>query len=386
MMFKRTLYMSFDVVMLSSAHPATDDRIFYREARTLVESGYSVAVVGRHSRSEIVDGVAIRALPVAANRLQRIFLGRTVLTIARELDARLYIIHDPELIPVALLLRLLGKHVTYDAHENLPAQVMQKTWLPRVSRWVLSPVLAAIEWIASWLLNGVIAAVPAIQIRFPVSRTELVRNFPTPSALATLQEGLPLTERANIVIYTGGLSVIRGIRELVEAFREIEDAELWLVGNFDDENFRREILSSLPHNVVWLGWRPHLEVLRLYRLAKLGAVLLHSTANHRCALPVKLFEYMGAGLPVIASNFPQYTDFVSGCGVQVNPLDITEIRNTVRTLLADSAWLRDMSARARERVVTSYSWEQEGRRFVQFCEKRMSQRRDVSMSVLATRL
>jgi len=374
--------MSFDIAMLTSAHAATDDRIFYREAKTLIDAGYSVCVVGRHPQSEVVDGIAIRALPSTECRLQRMLLGTTVLKVAKQLRARLYIVHDPELIAVALILRTLGKEVLYDAHENLPAQILQKDWLPRVLRWALVPIAACIEYVAAWLLSGVIAAVPAIQKRFPSSRTELVRNFPTKIALATLQGGLPVTERANVVIYTGGLSRVRGIHQLVDAFRGLDNAELWLVGNFDDDEFQRQILSSLPSNVLWLGWRPHPEVLKLYSLAKLGAILLHPTRNHRCALPVKLFEYMGAGLPLIASDFPEYTDLVQGCGVQVNPFNVEEVRNTVCTLLADNDWLREMSAQARQRVLTSFSWEPEGQRLVRFCESRMEGRPDSAVALL----
>ncbi len=378
--------MGFDVVMLTSAHQATDDRIFYREARCLSQAGYSVCVVGRHPRSEVVDGVAIRALPDCVNRLHRFLLARTVFSMAIKLKARLYIVHDPELLGIALLLRGLGKKVVYDAHENLPALMLQKDWLPKIMRWLLVPVVIVVEWLAGRALSGVIAAVPAIHRRFPKAKTVLVRNFPTANALTILQEGVPLRQRANVVIYAGGLSPLRGISDLVESFRGLESAELWLVGNFDTEAFRQKILSSLPENVVWLGWRSHPEVLRLYRLAKLGAVLLHPTRNHRCALPVKLFEYMGAGLPVIASNFPEYTELVAGCGVQVDPLNVKEIRRAIRLLLADNDGLEKMSSFARERVRTSFSWEQEGRRFRQFCETRMAPKEPRAAAVVTTRV
>ena len=249
--------MAFDVVMLSSAHSATDDRIFYRESKTLVEAGRSVCVVACHPQSEVLEGVHIRALPVSPTRLERLLLGTTILRIALQLHPRLYIIHDPDLLAIGLLLRLLGKKVVYDAHENVPLQLLQKEWIARPVRRALKPLIAVVEWVATELLSGVIAAVPEIQARFSPSRTVLVRNFPTAGALALLAQGPPLPSRANVVIYTGGLSRIRGIRELVEAFRELPEAELWLVGQFDDPMFQEELVSSLPLNVVWVGWRPH---------------------------------------------------------------------------------------------------------------------------------
>ena len=376
--------MTFDVVMLTSAHSATDDRIFYREAMTLHEAGQSVCIVGRHLRCDILEGIHIRALRDAPSRPQRLLLGLTVLKTAIALNSRLYIIHDPELIGVALILRLLGKRVVYDAHENLPAQIQQKDWIPKPIRWVVAPTIASVEWAASHLLSGIIAAVPAIAARFPARKTILVRNFPTRSALQTLAEGPAITQRANLVIYTGGLSRVRGIRELVEAFRELEGTELWLVGDFDDPTFRQELLATLPGNVKWLGWKTHPEVLKLYRMAKLGAVLLHPTPNHRCALPVKLFEYLGAGLPVIASDFPEYKELVQGCGIQVNPTDVDKIRNGIKMLLTNDVELAEMSTRARQRVVDSFSWQGEGVRLVRFCTEHMAPPGVIAKTILAS--
>jgi glycosyltransferase involved in cell wall biosynthesis len=363
--------MPFDVVMLTSAHSAVDDRIFYREAKTLRDAGYSVCVIGKHPQSEVVDGIQICAMQAVSSRAQRLWLGVSILRTALRLDARLFIIHDPELIAVALALRICGRKVVYDAHENLPAQILQKTWIPKSICWLLIPAAATVEWIASQALSGVIAAVPAIQARFPAKKTVLVRNFPTPEALATLGEGLALSERGNVAIYTGGLSRVRGTAELVEAFRGLTSAELWLVGDFDDPTFRDEIVPTLPPNVKWLGWRTHPEVLTLYHQAKIGVVVLHSTPNHRCALPVKLFEYLGAGLPVISSDFPKYAELVRGCGICVDPLNVADIRKAITELLSDESTLRRMSLEARKRVVTEFNWEAEGKRLVEFCSRLM---------------
>jgi|SRR5579862_478801 len=366
--------MAFDIVMLTSAHAALDDRIFYREAKSLKEAGYSVCVVGKHSTSEVVDGIQICPIKAAHSRAQRLWLGISILKKAVELDGHVFIIHDPELIAVALLLRARGKTVAYDAHENLPAQIQQKAWIPKLIRCLLVPVAKTAEWIASRALNGVMAAVPAIQGRFPARKTVLVRNFPTSEALATLGEGTEINERRNVVIYTGGLSRVRGTAELIETFRGLTSAELWLVGDFDDPAFRNEMVPNLPINVKWLGWKTHPDVLKLYREAKLGVVLLHSTPNHRCALPVKLFEYLGAGLPVIASNFPEYETLVRGCGVCVNPMNVGDIRSAVTTLLRDESLLKRMSAEARKRVLKEFHWQGEGDRLVEFCSRLMAKR------------
>jgi glycosyltransferase involved in cell wall biosynthesis len=357
--------------MLTSAHSAVDDRIFYREALTLAAAGMKVAVVGRHPRPEVVEGIAIHPMPEVRSRKQRLLLGWHILKLARRLDARLYIFHDPELFGVGFALRLLGKQVVYDSHENLPKQLLQKEWLPWIVRRLLFPFVWTGEYLGSRLLSGVIAAVPALMVRFPRASTILARNFPTRASLQVLGGGPDIRTRPNIAIYAGGLSRIRGIKELVTAFQDLKNAELWLVGTFESAEFQREIMTSLPPNVHWLGWKPYPEMIQLYTQVKLGMVLLHPMPNHRHSLPVKLFEYLGAGLPVVASDFPEFSEYIEGCGRQINPQDPEAIRQAIADLLSHPEELAAMSARARERAVARFSWEPEGERLVGFCRHLM---------------
>ena len=310
--------------------------------------------------------------PRVSNRRKRLLLGLTLLKHARQLNGKLYIFHDPELFGVGLVLRILGKHVIYDCHENLPMQLLQKNWIPKPLRRILAPLVYFFEGLFSRLMSGVIVANDCVVDRFPKNRTSIIRNLPPARSMKILAEGRPIEQRENIVIYTGGMSRIRGLVELVEAFRGLEGfAELWLVGFFHDTDavFRERTLSSLPENVRWLGFKSHIEVLRLYQSAKVGAMTLHPTPNHRNIMPVKLFEYLGAGLPVLASDMPEYTPAMEGCGLQVDPTNVEQIRTGIRKLLSDPVGLRNMSKNARERVATKFSWEIDARRLIGFCQR-----------------
>ncbi len=359
----------FDVIMLTAVHAATDGRIFYREAITLAEAGLRVAVIGPHPRSELLVGVWIEAVTRQNGRLRRFLItGSDVLRAARRLGGRVFVFHDPELFGVGLILRLLGNKVVYDCHENLPAQILQKPWIPPVLRRPISPIARAAEWFGSRMLSGVVTARDAVLPRFPKNRRVLVQNFPTKSALQSA-DGPPMHERKNVVIYVGGLSRIRGIADLVEAFRGIgpDEAQLWLVGNFDNETFQKQILDEAGPNVKWLGFMEHPEVLKLYKSVKIGTCLLHPTPSHRYSQPIKLYEYLAAGIPVIASDFPEFTAVLDGCGVQVNPHDSGQIARAIRDLLSDTDRLTQMSRIGRERVLSSFCWEGEASRLIQFC-------------------
>lgn len=377
----------FDIVMMTTAHPAMDVRIFHREARTLTEAGLRVCIVGRNDKSENVDGVWIEALPRYRNRLHRLRLGWSAFQAGLKLGGKLFIFHDPELFWVALLLSFSRHKVVYDCHENLPSQVLQKDWIPGFLRRVLAPMVWVGEWLASRLISGVIVARDAVQPRFPPSRTVLVRNFPTASTLQKLGTGAPVESRQNVVIYAGLLSANRGIRELIAAFSSpgLANAELVLAGEFSDPRFQSETLDSLPFNVRWVGQRSYADVLTLYKRAKVGALLLYPTPSHRYSLPVKLYEYLGAGLPVIASDFPEFADVVEGCGLQVDPLNVDQVRRKLQELLSmPPSQIAGMSTIARNRVLSSLTWEPEGVRLKSFCTRLLREAQPASAGTVKT--
>jgi hypothetical protein len=115
------------VCMLTSVHSAFDVRIYEKEARSLTTAGFRVMIVAPHDKNEQKEGVEIIAVRRCGHRLQRITKGIwDVYRKAREIDAQVYHIHDPELIPVGILLKLTGNRVVYDVHEDVPRDIHSK--------------------------------------------------------------------------------------------------------------------------------------------------------------------------------------------------------------------------------------------------------------------
>src|SRR5579862_6548761 len=206
------------VAHLTSVHPPFDVRIFHKECKSIARAGYHVTLIAGHDRDETVDGVHLKAVPRRRGRLSR--MVRTTTAILRQAlreDADLYHFHDPELIPVGLLLRLKGKIVVYDAHEDVAFDVALKHYIPRLLRRPVAWVIDRIESSSSAHFSACVAATKPIGRRFAsrTSRTTVISNYPVNDERPAFHK--PWRERSASVAYVGMLSGDRCIAEIVQA-------------------------------------------------------------------------------------------------------------------------------------------------------------------------
>ena len=363
------------VVHLTSVHPSFDIRIFHKECKTLARKGYKVILVAQHSRNEVVDGIQIRALLRPRNRFDR--MTRTAWQVYRSAikeNAGLYHLHDPELIPIGVLLKIRGKRVIYDVHEDYPSSLLFRDWIhPHLRPYIVKGVRFT-EWVGVRVLDGVVAATPSIAKRFPSSKTVIVQNFPIPDNLV-LDKNIPYSQRSPILVYIGEISEMRGIKEMVQAVGHLPEnlgAQLSLAGNFSPAYLEHEI-KQLPDWkwISFLGWQSQEGVAAMLGRARIGLVLFHPAPNHINAQPNKLFEYMAAGIPVVTSDFPLWREIIEGvgCGLLVDPTDPRKIAKGLQWLLEHPEEAEAMGKRGQTAVREKYNWDREDNKLVAFYQE-----------------
>ncbi len=362
------------VVHLSTVHRPTDTRIFQKEARTLAEAGYPVTVVAPAGKDEEQEGIRIRALRGPDRGWKR--FTRTnpeAFRLARSYpEETIFHIHDPELLITAFALKRRGYRVIYDVHEDTPVWIRYQSWIPLSMRPLLSRFFAYLEARAARTLDGIVAATPTIAQRLEGPQTILLRNFPR-KARFTEMLSVPYNVRPLQLFYAGGLSVARGLWEMLDTVKQLrvwQPVTLLLAGAFYPPGLEQEV----RHHPAWkavnfLGWQgPEVLTAHMAR-SRVGLALLHPIAHYREAYPTKIFEYMAAGLPFVVTDLPAIRPFVEDVGLLVDPRDRAAVIEAVRYLLMYPEKAQAMGERGRTRFLQELNWEEESTRLLALYER-----------------
>ena len=331
-------------------------------------------MIGPHSGDLISDDVHIKSVASNGSRLARMTgtVWRILMRALKE-GADVYHFHDPELIPVGLILRAAGKNVIYDIHEDFPKDVLSKYYLPSWSRAGISRVTEIIEGFACSRFTALVTVTPTIAERFFAvnRRTVVIHNYPYVGELSLPENHVAWKNRRQSLAYVGGITAQRGIREMVEAMALLPEslgATLELAGNEIPQGIRPEELYEHPgwRHVLHHGFMDRSHTLNLLNNIRAGLVCLHPEPNHLDSLPIKIFEYMGAGIPIIASNFQTWRDLMDdiGCAIFVDPFKPCEIAKAIEYILTHPAEAEEMGRRGRAAVVDRFNWDAEAEKLV----------------------
>lgn len=363
-------------------NPYTHDTRVEKEARSLREAGYVVIIVADGAEGlpvrETKDGVAVWRIPRRGRRVPVVRYLRHRRNLMRAVAAtRPDIIHahDSETLePVGRVARRLGVPFVYDAHDlwlgrifrgRSPAYLalftayyrwVERTFLPRAAGWVT----------VSWPIAR------HLEREYGIGPVEVVANVPErPTGASEVRDlrTLPGAERlppdGPIILYLGLVISGRGIDELVDALPMVRDAHLVFLGGGDDAPTIRTAAERLG-----VGDRLHVlppvppeEVIPYAASATVGvSAAVPTCLNYRYSLPNKLFQPMAAGVPMVASDFPQVTEVVADtdAGITVDMTDPAKIAAALNEVLADPKRARQMGANARRAIETRFNWDVAG--------------------------
>lgn len=362
------------VVHLTSVHVPFDTRIFQKECRTLAEAGHEVVLLAPHDRTEVVAGVRVEGVRPRPGRFARMALRPLELyRRARAENADVYHLHDPELLPVGAALSRGGRKVVWDSHEDLPVQLLTKEWVPEGLRPLVSRAAGTVERACVARLSAVVSAEPAGAARFRHPDVVVVQNWPRLDEFPPI--GTPYAEREPLVVYVGSITAARGARAMARAVNLLESespARLEMAGTLAPPALEQEIRAADPAGRVrLLGFQDRSSVGALLARARVGLVVLQPTAQYRATQPVKLFEYMAAGVPYVASDFALWRELVgsSDSGLFVDPQEPAAIAEAVSWLLDHPEEASEMGARGRHHVERMRSWDAEASKLLELYER-----------------
>ena len=310
-----------------------------------------------------------------SGRLGRMLIGswRAFFAI-RKIKPAIVHFHDPELIPLGMLLKVIGYTVIYDVHEDVPRQTISKHWIPIIIRKPVAWIISGVEWWVGQVFSAIVPATPKIAHRFPCIKTVTIQNFPIATEMV-LPMSIPYAVRPQSFAYLGLIATIRGAVEMVRAIELLDDmpgARLDLAGVYSPHGLA-ETLRALPgwSSVNYHGQISRKQVAHLLGGARAGLVLLHPLTNYIDSQPIKMFEYMSAGLPVVASDFPLWRRIIdgAGCGLLIDPLNPKAIEEAMRWILDHPAEAEAMGRRGRQAVERTYNWDAEASKIISLYNK-----------------
>ncbi|EAP77334.1 probable glycosyltransferase [Roseovarius nubinhibens ISM] len=273
---------------------------------------------------------------------------------------------------------MFGIKVIYDVHEDYPEAVSENYRLPKVARKLLPPIVRFVEWFSSPFFSSIVTVTPQIQKRFPSKKTILVRNWPLVEEFHEPVD-TPMRDRPMEFAYIGTITRNRNILGMIDAVGSLREtgATLRLAGDFTIEADRHVALTRTGWDrVKFDGWVSREGVADILANARAGLVVLRPVEHEMLTLPIKLFEYMAAGVPVISSDFPLWREIVEevGCGLLVDPENPEEIAAAMRWMIENPEEAEAMGHRGRAAILSRLNWEQEAETLIQTYETILNRR------------
>ncbi|WP_413732616.1 MULTISPECIES: glycosyltransferase [unclassified Shewanella] len=367
--------MQKSICHITTVHPRYDGRVFEKECISLVREGFAVyLIVADGKNNEVVDGVNIIDVGKSRfGRFGRLFFGSIgSLVCAIRIKADIYHFHDPELIPSGLILKVIGRKVVYDIHENLPLQILHKHWIPKYFRTFFSKIFSTIEFVFCRYFDSLVVPQPSMKTSYCSinPNTELVANFVDISRINedfTINDNKPLAVKR--LVHLGALTEERGIFNMLNVMSELDSSySLTLAGVINNPKTKEksEVHKSWD-KVSYKGILTKEEVEVIYSESNLGLILYNNVGQYYLSYAIKLFEFMSKGIPVIMPNFGEWPKFNEQyqVGICVDVSNPKEIAQRIEQLLCDPVRMNRYSVNGINAIKNKFNWDLEVKKLVE---------------------
>ncbi|GEM_PF-4615375 len=315
------------IVMIGIRHHVDDDRIYHKESLSLKNKGYKITIIGMPKITPEKLGVD-KVIEVKGSVFKRII--QAVLFGLRE-QADIYHVHDMESLVSGIFIKIIRPEskLIWDVHEYYPDMISLSNFLGKL---FLSLMCFIIEPIASkYLTKLIITADKATAKRYLKwsNKVFVVHNyveFDNSSIFdLNLMESIATPP---VFVYVGGISIDRGsnvlhmLADIISTF----GGSLVLVGPVKDR-VSKDILQKKKKNLIYLGQLPHEQIPAVLKCSDVGVIPLKPIPKYHKNIPIKLFEYMAFGLPILSSKLKATCEFIIGdkvgeCIEYGNPSDV----------------------------------------------------------------
>ena len=380
------------ICMLSTGHAPLDDRIYYKEVISLAKRFSPIILVMPGEQSDYIyeeNGIRFVPLRKAESLITRFLIIPQAIKKVIKIQPQVCHIHDYELIFILPFLRLFSRcKIIYDVHEVYPEMVMESKKIPRLLCPFMSKLVDISEKILSKLANYIITADGNISKRFSNMNNHVttIFNYPRLSLFTVNEKKLSLLKERyknrTPIIYQGGIAENRGLFQMIRAMRILKDKKpdiiLLLLGQISNNLLKRvkmEIKENrLQKYIEIVGWLPHREIVEYICISKVGLVPLLPTKKFMKNIPIKQFEYMACGVPVLGANLPPIASYItaSACGKVFDSTSIESLANGVIDILQDKSEWKRMSDAGKKATREMWNWDKMEERLFNVYEELLS--------------
>ena len=357
------------IAHISTVHIRTDTRIFYKEVKSLSKLYDVKLIVADGKGNSYSDSIEIKDLGKPKNRISRIlFYGIKAYNLLKKKNIKCVHIHDPELIIIGFYFKIRGFKVIYDIHELVYEDIRTKNWIRFVPlKKAIAEFYKFLEKLAFKFFDAIILAEDGYRSFYEkhylnnISKVSYIKNYPKKSMFNINYRNISEKKKdKNSLIYLGAIAEDRGIYELIKSMKYLDNTFLlYVIGRWNDSNlFDRCKKLKGWSKVKVLGYLKPTEIGEYIVRSKIGFCTLHKMENFAYTTPVKSFEYLINGLPIIMTDFPFWKEFYNGTALFVNPKNPEDISNAVIKLLKNEDTYNKMS-RNGKRLARNHSWENE---------------------------